>query len=75
MNKWLVYVLYEVALQAGAAYFTGGHEVLPDGRVVKKDPSVKVFVEDEEVLLEEDEDLVLYVRGDESLPEVRVVKG
>jgi hypothetical protein len=32
-----------------------------------------LFVEDEEVLLDEDEDLVLYVRGDESLPEVRVV--
>jgi hypothetical protein len=62
----------EVALEAGAAYFTGGYEALPDGGIVKKGPSVKVFVEGEEVLLE-DEDLVLYVRGDEGLPEVRVV--
>jgi len=65
----------EVALEAGAAYFTGGYEALPDGRIVKKGPSVKVFVEGEEVLLGEDEDLVLYVRGDEGLPEVRVVLG
>jgi len=62
----------EVVLGAGAAYFYGGTEVLPDGRIVKKGAPVKVFVEGEEVLLEEDEDLVLYVRGDESLPEVRV---
>lgn len=63
----------EVAIEAGAAYFYGRTEVLPDGRIVKTGPSVKLFVEDEEVLLDEDEDLVLYVRGDESLPEVRVV--
>jgi len=63
----------EVALEAGAAYFTGGHEVLRNGRIIKKGPSVKVFVEGEEVLLEEDEDLVLYVREGESLPEVRVI--
>jgi hypothetical protein len=63
----------EVVLGAGAAYFYGGTEVLPDGRIVKKGAPVKVFVEGEEVLLEEDEDLVLYVRGDESLPEVRVI--
>jgi len=63
----------EVVLTAGAAYFYGGTEVLPDGRIVKKGAPVKVFVEGEEVLLEEDEDLVLYVRGDESLPEVRVI--
>jgi hypothetical protein len=63
----------EVVLQAGAAYFTGGHEVLPSGRIIKKGPSVKVFIEGEKVLLEEDEDLVLYVRGGEDLPEVRVI--
>jgi hypothetical protein len=63
----------EVALEAGAAYFTGGHDALPDGGIVKKGASVKVFVEDEEVLLSEDEDLVLYVRGGEDLPEVRVL--
>jgi hypothetical protein len=63
----------EVVLQAGTAYFYGGIEVLPDGRIIKKGPSVKLFVEGEEVVLDEDEDLVLYVRGDESLPEVRVI--
>ncbi len=63
----------EVVLQAGAAYFTGGYDALPSGRVVKTGPSVKAFVEGEEVLLNEDEDLVLYVRGDESLPEARVI--
>ena len=63
----------EVALEAGAAYFYGGYDTLPDGRIVKKGPSVKAFVEGEEVLLREDEDLVLYVRGDEDLPEARVV--
>ncbi len=63
----------EVVLHAGAAYFTGGYDALPSGRIVKTGPSVKAFVEGEEVLLEEDEDLVLYVRGDESLPEVRVI--
>ncbi len=63
----------EVVLHAGAAYFTGGHEVRKNGRIIKKGPSVKAFVEGEEVLLEEDEDLVLYVRGDESLPEARVI--
>jgi hypothetical protein len=62
----------EVVLQAGAAYFTGGHEVLRSGRIIKKGPSVKLFIEGEEVLFDED-DLVLYVRGDESLPEVRVI--
>jgi len=49
----------EVVITAGAAYFKGA--------------PVKVFVEGEEVLLEEDEDLVLYVREGEDLPEVRVV--
>jgi len=63
----------EVVLSAGAAYFTGGYEVLPNGRIIKTEPSVKLFIEGEEVLLDEDEDLVLYVRGDESLPEVRVL--
>jgi hypothetical protein len=63
----------EVVLQAGAAYFYGGIEVLPDGRLVKTGPSVKVFIEGEEVLLDEDEDLVLYVREGEDLPEVRVI--
>jgi len=63
----------EVVLQAGAAYFTGGHDVLPDGGIVKKGASVKLFIEGKEVLLEEDEDLVLYVREGEDLPEVRVV--
>ncbi len=63
----------EVALQAGAAYFTGGYDALPDGRIIKKGPSVKLFVEGEEVLLEEDEDLVLYAREGEDLPEVRVI--
>jgi len=63
----------EVVLESGAAYFTGGHEVLPNGGIIKTDPSVKLFIEGEEVLLEEDEDLVLYVRGGEGLPEVRVV--
>jgi hypothetical protein len=63
----------EVVLEAGAAYFTGGHEALPNGRIIKTGPSVKVFVEGEEALLEEDEDLVLYVREGEDLPEVRVV--
>jgi len=63
----------EVVLLAGAAYFTGGHEVLPDGGIIKKGAPVKVFVEGEEVLLEEDEDLVLYVREGEDLPEVRVL--
>jgi hypothetical protein len=62
----------EVVLTAGAAYFTGEHDVLPNGRIIKKGPSVKLFIEGEEVLLEEGEDLVLYVRGDESLPEARV---
>jgi hypothetical protein len=65
----------EVVLEAGTAYFTGGHEALPDGRIIKKGPPVKVFIEGEEVLLDEDEDLVLYVRGDESLPEVRAIFG
>jgi hypothetical protein len=32
-----------------------------------------VFVEDKEVLLEGDEDLVLYAREGEDLPEVRVI--
>jgi hypothetical protein len=63
----------EVVLEAGAAYFAGGHEVLPSGRIIRKGPSIKAFVEGEEVLLDEGEDLVLYVRGDESLPEVRVI--
>jgi len=63
----------EVVLERGAAYFTGGHDALPNGRIIKKGPSVKLFIEGEEVLLDEDEDLVLYVRGDESLPEVRVI--
>jgi len=63
----------EVVLEAGTTYFTGGYDALPDGRIVKKDPSVKLFIEGEEVPLNEGEDLVLYVRGDESLPEVRVV--
>jgi len=63
----------EVVLQAGAAYFTGGHDVLPDGGIVKKGASVKLFIEGKEVLLEEDEDLVLYVREGEDLPEVRVL--
>ena len=63
----------EVVLQAGAAYFTGGHAVLPDGGIVKKGASVKLFIEGKEVLLEEDEDLVLYVREGEDLPEVRVL--
>jgi len=63
----------EVALQAGAAYFYGGIEVLPSGDTIKKGAPVKLFVEGEEVLLEEDEDLVLYVRGGEDLPEVRVI--
>ncbi len=63
----------EVVLHAGAAYFYGGTEVLPDGGIVKKGAPVKVFVEGEEVLLEEDEDLVLYVREGEALPEVRVI--
>jgi len=63
----------EVVLTAGTAYFTGEDDVLPDGRIIKKGAPVKLFVEGEEVLLDEDEDLVLYVREDESLPEVRVV--
>jgi len=63
----------EVVLQAGTTYFTGGYDALPDGGVIKKGPSVKLFIEGEEVPLNEDEDLVLYVRGDESLPEARVV--
>jgi hypothetical protein len=63
----------EVVLEAGAAYFTGGYDALPDGGIVKKGLSVKLFIEGEEVVLNEDEDLVLYVRGDESLPEVRVI--
>jgi hypothetical protein len=63
----------EVVLEAGATYFSGRTEVLPNGRIIKTGPSVKVFVEDKEVLLEEDEDLVLYVRGEESLPEVLAV--
>jgi len=63
----------EVVLTAGAAYFTGGHDVLPDGGIVKKGASVKLFIEGKEVLLEEDEDLVLYVREGEDLPEVRVL--
>jgi hypothetical protein len=63
----------EVVLSAGAAYFTGGYEVLPDGRIIKKGPSVKVFVEGEEVLLGEDEDIVLYARENENLPVVRVI--
>ena len=63
----------EVVLTAGTAYFTGGHDVLPDGGIVKKGASVKLFVEGEEVLLDEDEDLVLYVREGEDLPEVRVL--
>jgi hypothetical protein len=62
----------EVVLHAGAAYFTGGYDALPDGGIVKKSAPVKVFVEGEEVLLE-DEDLVLYVREGEDLPEVRVI--
>jgi hypothetical protein len=63
----------EVVLTAGAAHFSGEADVLPNGGIVKKGPSVKVFVEGEEVLLDEGEDLVLYVRGDETLPEVRVI--
>jgi len=63
----------EVVLEAGAAYFSGETDVLPDGRIIKKGAPVKVFVEGEEVLLDEDEDLVLYVREGEGLPEVRVV--
>jgi hypothetical protein len=62
----------EVVLTAGAAYFNGRVEEFPDGGVVKKGAPVKVFVGGEEVLLE-DEDLVLYVRGGEDLPEVRVI--
>jgi hypothetical protein len=65
----------EVALEAGAAYFTGGYEALPDGRIIKTGPSVKLFIEGEEVLLDEGEDLVLYVREGEDLPEVRVIFG
>jgi len=65
----------EVVLEAGAAYFYGGYEALPDGGIVKKGPSVKAFVEGEEVLLGKDEDLVLYVREGEDLPEVRVLLG
>jgi hypothetical protein len=64
---------FEVVLERGTAYFTGGYDALPDGRIVKTGPSVKLFVEGEEVLLDEDEDLVLYVREGEDLPEVRVV--
>ncbi len=63
----------EVVLQAGAAYFTGGHDVRKNGRIIKKGPSVKAFVEGKKVLLDEDEDLVLYVRGGEDLPEARVI--
>jgi hypothetical protein len=63
----------EVVLEAGAAYFSGEADVLPDGRIIKKSPSVKVFVGGEKVLLDEDEDLVLYVREGEDLPEVRVI--
>jgi hypothetical protein len=63
----------EVVLTAGAAYFSGRVEDLPDGGVVKKGAPVKVFVGGEEVLLEEDEDLVLYVREGEDLLEVRVI--
>jgi len=63
----------EVVLHAGAAYFSGEADVLPDGRVIKKGPSVKVFVEGEEVVLDGDEDLALYVREGEDLPEVRVI--
>jgi hypothetical protein len=63
----------EVVLHAGAAYFSGGIEVLPSGDTIKKGAPVKVFVEGEEVVLEEDEDLVLYVREGENLPEVRVI--
>ena len=43
----------EVVLTAGAAYFTGEHDVLPNGRIIKKGPSVKLFIEGEEVLLDE----------------------
>jgi hypothetical protein len=63
----------EVVLTAGTAYFYGGIEVLPSGDTIKKGAPVKLFVEGEEVVLDQDEDLVLYVRGDESLPEVRVI--
>jgi hypothetical protein len=63
----------EVVLEAGTAYFMGGYDALPDGRIIRKGPSVKLFVEGEEVLLDEGEDLVLYVREGEDLPEVRVV--
>jgi hypothetical protein len=63
----------EIVLSAGAIYFTGGYDALPDGGIVKKGASVKVFIEGKEVLLKEDEDLVLYVREGEDLPEVSAV--
>ncbi len=63
----------EVVLHAGAAYFYGETEVLPNGDIIKKGAPVRLFVEGEEVLLDEDEDLVLYVREGEALPEVRVI--
>jgi hypothetical protein len=63
----------EVVLLAGAAHFSGRYEALPNGGIVRISVPVKVFVGGEEVLLEEDEDLVLYVREGEDLPEVRVV--
>jgi len=63
----------EVVLTAGAAYFTGGYDALPDGGIVKKDPSVKVFIEGEEFPLNEGEDFALYVREGEDLPEARVI--
>lgn len=64
----------EVVLLAGTASFSGRVEVSPEGRVLSEEPPpVKVFVGDKELTLEDGEDLVLYARGDESLPEVRVL--
>jgi hypothetical protein len=64
----------EVVLHAGAAHFNGRVEAGPNGRILLEEaPPVKVFVEDEEVRLEKGENLVLYVREGEDLPEVRVI--
>jgi hypothetical protein len=64
----------EVVLEAGAAHFNGRVETAPNGRILLEEaPPVKVFVGDEEVHLEKGEDLVLYAREGEDLPEVRVL--
>jgi hypothetical protein len=63
----------EIVLLAGAIYFTGGYDVLPNGGIIKKGASVRVFIEGKEVLFGEDEDLVLYVREGEDLPEVLAI--